>query len=459
MTNRTPDLTREFLPKVPGVFARLGLDGLDKLVPALLLLSFLATAWPTEMALAQSETGAPVAEDPAGRPVTRAGTRDAHHLRPPIGSNELLEKAAESMRRGFDFLIDSQNVDGSWGSHDPVVANLADFGFQLRHRGSQDAVRTACTAICAQALLRKTDRDPSEERVLQKAIAELAKPRKFAFHPGESFCTWGYGYKLEFLAELMESPEGKDIQEEIRAAAQSCVAGLVKFQQHEGGWGYYSGVMQDFESMSFNTAFFALALHRAQKMGLELPSSMIGDAARILKRQQVPDGSFVYSSSHQRNSNTMLSNLGAGSRTVSSALALHELGHFRQSDLQRAMTVFHNGENYLESGRKRIVPHSAVHQISGYFFFFGYNYATEVATLLGDEVPQKRWDRFAWTMIRTQENNGGWWDTPAGHYGDKWGTGFALLTLQRYQQEMNRRVADASPDSQESKQENDEPAP
>ena len=43
------------------------------------------------------------------------------------------------------------------------------------------------------------------------------------------------------------------------------------------------------------------------------------------------------------------------------------------------------------------------------------------------------------TQVRTQEKDGCWWDTPAGNYGDKWGTGFALLTLGRFEEETARR--------------------
>ncbi len=277
------------------------------------------------------------------------------------------------------------------------------------------------------------------------ATEELLKVRKFAYHPGESFCTWGYGYKLGFLIALSKSPEGEGLGERIETAAQSCIDGLLKYQQHEGGWGYYSGVMQGFESMSFNTAFFALSLKRGKEIGLLVPDGMVHDATKAVKRQRVPDGSFVYSSRHSMNAGTQLKNLGSGARTVSSALALYELGHHQREDLSRAMTVFNNSENYLESGRKLIVPHSAVHQISGYFFFFGYNYATEVARILGDEIPLERWDRFAWTILRTQEENGSWWDTPAGDYGDKWATGFALLSMNRYLDEVKRREKTTAP--------------
>ena len=360
------------------------------------------------------------------QPKPQQQDQDIHQLRPPLNTAALLAKATACRQRGYKFLLDTQNHDGSWGSHDPKIPNLADFGFQLRNRGSQDAVRTACTAICAEALLQKDPRDKAEERALQNAIQELLLVRKFAFHPGESFCTWGYGYKLGFLNSLNNAEEGAGLEEEILAAAQSCIDGLVRFQQHEGGWGYYSGVAQDFESMSFNTAFFALSIHRGAKMGLKVPAGMVKDARRIVERQKVPDGSFVYSSSHRKNPSSMLKNLGAGSRTVSAALALHELGSSSKPDLTRSLEIFDNGENYLESGRKLIQPHSAVHQISGYFFFFGYNYATEVAALLGDEVPQERWDRFAWTMIRTQEENGSWWDTPRRELWRQMGHGICL---------------------------------
>ena len=205
--------------------------------------------------------------------------------------------------------------------------------------------------------------------------------------------------------------------------------------------------------MSFNTAFIGLTLNRGKQLGLKsIPEGMIIDATDAVKRQKAPDGSFVYSSSHEKRGGSVLLNLGSGSRTVSSALALYELGLYEREDLVKALKVFADGENYLESGRKLIQPHSAVHQISGYFFFFGYNYATEVAEILGDEYPLKRWDRLAWTMLRTQEKNGCWWDTAAADYGDKWGTGFAIMSLQRYVREMKRRKLGKFADETEKKQ-------
>lgn len=377
-------------------------------------------------------------------------TRDVHKLRPQFGTEELIAKSEAAIQQGLDFLVKTQNKDGSWGSHDPKIANLLNFGFKTGNRGSQDAVRIACTAICAEALLFQPKLSKAQQAALDKATDELLKVHKFAFHPGETFNTWGYGYKLGFLVQLNLTDTDGKYTKRLEAAAQSCVDGLLRYQQHTGGWGYYAGVMKDYQSMSFNTAFFGLSLYRAKKIGLSVPEGLVIDAAEAVKRQQAPDGSFVYSSDHEKNASGILANLGSGSRTISSALALFEMGVYNKNQLKQALKVFANGENYLEQGRKLIQPHSAVHQISGYFFFFGYNYATEVALALGDEVSQKRWDRLAWTMLRTQEKNGCWWDTAAADYGDKWGTGFAIQSLQRYLSEMEKRGVTKKPSGESS---------
>ena len=175
------------------------------------------------------------------------------------------------------------------------MALLLNFGFQTRNRGSQDAVRTACTAICAEALMFQEKLTPPQQKALDAAIEELLKVRKFAYHVGESFNTWGYGYKLGFLVQLKASPLAPKYEDRIQAAAQSCIDGLLRYQQHTGGWGYYAGVLKDFESMSFNTAFFGLSLNRGKQLGLSsIPEGMIIDATENVRRQRAPDGTFVY---------------------------------------------------------------------------------------------------------------------------------------------------------------------
>lgn len=380
-----------------------------------------------------------VPADGAGERITANPERvDAIGLAPPVAGVELERRAADAYRRGITFVTSCQNEDGSWGSHVPWSAAWRDFGFGTAARGANDGVRTACTAILASALLRHPVADAAVEACLERAIAELLKTDTIAYSPGECFNTWGYGYKLDFLCDLFAHPRGAARHDEIRAAAKVCVEGLARFQQADGGWNYYASPMGDGQSMSFNTANFAAALARAEILGIDVPHGLAHDAFALLKRMRTIKGGALYDARFivpSARSSQGENDVSSAARTaaVTEALAIGEA--LRPGDLEIALAVFDEGENWLEDGRKQIVPHAGVHQIAGYFFFYGYHYHTRLLQRLGDEATRKRWDRNAWTMIRTQEENGSWWDTPAADYGDKWGTGFALLVLQAYLEE------------------------
>ena len=348
---------------------------------------------------------------------------DVHKLRPQFPTEVLHEKSVVAVQDGLDYLAKTQNKDGSWGSHDPRLPDWKDLAFSVRNRASHDAVRIACTAICAHTLLDQEDRTEQQQKSLDKAIKLLIKNHKFHYEPGTSFNTWGYGYKLAFLLELSKTPAGEPFKDEIKAAAQTCIDGLKRYQQHTGGWSYYAGPAGNADNMSFNTSLFALSLSRARELGCEVPRGMINDAATAVNRMRAPTGNFAYDSRTEtdKSPSALKGGLGGGARTMAATHALYELGRYSKKDLQIGLKVFDESENYLETGRKLIRPHTAPHQISGYFFFFGYNYATAGAEALGDDVTQERWDRFCWTMLRTQEENGCWWDTAWADYGEKWG--------------------------------------
>jgi hypothetical protein len=382
-------------------------------------------------------------EQRGGMPVPQEvneNRRDVMKLAPQKTGIELRTMAEDSYRRGLAFLVACQNEDGSFGSFDPKMAELKDFGFGTASRGANDGVLTACTAICAKAFLRKKDRTETEEKAFRDAVDFLLLTDKLAYDMGEAFNTWGYGYELDFLCDFLESAEGKDRKDEIVAAARICVLGLKRFQQADGGWNYYAPPIAGGESMCFNTANFAEALYRAASLGIPVPGGMTEDAAKLVKRMQTIRGGFMYDARFLL-STREVNVLSSAARTAAATEALAEMGIFTEQDLLRGLAIFDEGENWLEDGRKLIVPHTAVDQVSGYFFFYGYHYLAEYLHRLGDRVPVSRHERNAWTMIRTQEKNGCWWDTAAADYGDKWGTGFALMVLQRYFEDCPREGA------------------
>ena len=376
-----------------------------------------------------------------GRPT--GAREDPLSLAPKIRGKELVAKSKAAIQSGFQHLAKTQNSDGSWGSHDPALTNLKNFGFGTANRGSQDGVRSACTAICALAYLRMAERTKAQEAVYQKALEALLSTDRFAYEKGEAFNTWGYGYKLLFLAEFLERTKDEKLRARAKKAAAVCVRGLKRFQLVDGGWNYYAGPLLGGESMSFNTGNFIVALTRAKKQGVDVPQGMIGDAVKLVKRMRTVRGGFVYDARFLLHAGSV-NELSAAARAAACEEGLAAAGVSSRKHIDRTRLVWAEGENWLEDGRKLITPHSAIHQISGYFFFYGYYWFAELLQRV-DDVTQKRWERMAWTMVRTQETSGEWWDTAAATYGDKWGTGFAILVLQRSIDALEKLGADTKP--------------
>ena len=282
----------------------------------------------------------------------KKNSKDIHNLRPKFPTEELVKQSEAAIERGLQFLVTTQNHDGSWGSHDPDLPDLADFGFNLKNRGSQDGVRAACTAICAEAFLHQEKLSTPQQEAFEKAVADLLIVKKFTPHlrggSGENFNTWGYGYKLGFLVQLLEHPKGKKFdRQKIVQSAQSCVDGLTTFQTNDGGWHYYSTQMLGSGSMSFNTSYISMCLQKAKTLGVKVPEGVVEDSASIVKRQRVPDGSFVYDSRFILQGRPQLETLGSGARTISNSYALYKMGYLSRKDLEIAMRIFDDGENYL----------------------------------------------------------------------------------------------------------------
>jgi len=344
-------------------------------------------------------------------------------------------RARQAIRKGFAFLLKTQAADGAWGSHDPVVVDSAQLGFGMTDFGCHDGVRTACTAICAEALLDYPSRTKEDDEALRRAIRMLLGKTRLAYDPGNAFNCWGYAYNLRFLVRLYGRPYGAPYKKKIKAAVPELIAGLRKMQAAEGGWAYYTSVMMDGSSISFITASIVISLIEARNLGFEVPKGMIDDAARILKTMRLPNNNFMYGTYLKYSVSHHLEDLSSGGRTQVCGLALHLFDHsFTRADLiDRSRDYFRNIGYVEKIGNKRIIPHrDAPQNISGYFLYYGAFHAAAVMTLLGKDAAPGDWDHLADMILRNQEGEGSWWDTICYDYGDKWGTGFAILCLERW---------------------------
>lgn len=347
----------------------------------------------------------------------------------------LPEQVRAAIERGIAYLETARNADGSWGSHDPIVVDSAQLGFDILKHGCHDGMRYACTAICAKGLLLVPGRGAKGDAMLARANEVLLAEQKLAYDPGHAFNTWGYAYLLDYLVELADRPEGAPLRARIDPAIDRCIAALRRLQQHEGGWAYYVGPTNGDSSMSFVTATVMIPMMRARALGRDVPEAVLRDAGRVMRLMTFPDKTYMYGYYLRDNVSHVLEDLGNAPRTQASALAMHlHDGSQTRADLARHSAFFFDKSlDYLEKvGNKRIIPHrDAPHNISGYFFYYGLDYAARTLALLGD-APDSRWDHLARAIVRQQERDGSWWDTMCYGYGKAWGTGLAMSSLARH---------------------------
>jgi len=224
---------------------------------------------------------------------------------PPLPEIEPITSAQieASLRRGADFLISSQNKNGSWGS----ATMTKGLNITAPIPGAHHAFRAGSTGLALEGLLRSGDRRPESVAAIEKAEAWFLKelPRLRRGTVDTMYNIWGHSYGIKALAELYRYREGDEAKRSaLKNLAQTQVQRLQRYEDVNGGWGYY-----DFDEAtqkptgiptSFTTATVMMALHKGRDvMNLELPPKEVKRGIAFLQRQQTPDFAYVYSNGHR----------------------------------------------------------------------------------------------------------------------------------------------------------------
>jgi hypothetical protein len=171
-----------------------------------------------------------------------------------------------------------------------------------------------------------------------------------------------------------------------------------------------------------------------ETMGLELPPEKIKRALRSIEQQRTPDWSFVYSIDHRMRPRYGI-NRPAGSlaRSQVCLAAMKKFGDERINDslISHWLHRLSLREGWLSIGRKRPVPHETHFSISGYFYYYGFYYATECLEILPPETRQSYIPHLSEHLLTKQEKDGSWWDYPLYDYHQAYGTGYTLSALAR----------------------------
>lgn len=362
---------------------------------------------------------------------------------PKLGTLPVVESLKEgeleaSIKRGVDYLVGKQNKDGSWGG----PTRTKGLNIYAPVPDSHLAFRTGASTLALSGLLDSGDRRPEVVAAIEKAEAWLFEklPKLRHLDPTTTYNVWGHAYGLRAIADLYEYRKGDEAKlSRLKQLAAKQVGMLIKTEDVNGGWGYldFNNHTAHFSGIptSFTTATVLLSMKDAEKtFGLFIPEKEVKRGLASINKQRTPDWSFVYSYDHRYRPRYGI-NRPAGSlgRSQVCMAAMRKFGDKRVTDdlLEHWLHRLCLREGWFDIGRKRPVPHETHFSISGYFYYYGFYYATECLQMLPDDRQKTYIPHLARHIMSKQENDGSWWDYPLYDYHQPYGTGYALTTLSR----------------------------
>ena len=282
------------------------------------------------------------------------------------------DKVQEATDRGLAYLVSKQSRVGAWAdeNHQTAITSLA--GIALICSGSTTTQGPYAKAVryCVDFLLSKCQRN-----------GLISSPREDRY-------TYGHGFAMLFLSQVLGEEEDIDRREELVEVLQRSVKFSVNSQTKPGGWGYVSG--DNFDEGS-TTITQVQGLRGCRNAGIVVPKSAIEKAKKYIYRCQNPDGGIKYSS-----------NSGGGDSrpaiTAAALAALYNAGDYSSKYVPKMWAYCK--KNMHDVGSEKMAG----------WWHYSYLYYSQVVYRQGPEVWDPFRDQIVKRILRKQKDNGSWSD-------------------------------------------------
>ena len=349
-----------------------------------------------------------------------------------------------SARAGLDkalvYLLAQQEEDGAFG-HWRFSSSPDDKNWMVPEQ--HYAFQVACTGITCVTLMDLGDMLSEEgEKALERALDNICiQGRCKRIDNWDTDNLWGYVYVLEAVARALAEPEprfGEERRQRLRKLGEDLIVILGNYQSPDGGWAYYDNrpyTRRPTWGTSFVTASLLLIFEQCEEVGLAVPDLMQQRGLRALRRTRLPNGAYDYNIAPIQSTRNLLSiNQIKGSlcRIQVGNLALRRLGEPGEVTDQNIVTGLEQlirHHKFISLSRGRIYPHEAYYANSGYFFFYGHYYASDVIRQLPWNLREQWWPVICQKILETQEADGSMWDYAFFTYHRIYGTAWSISVL------------------------------
>lgn len=306
------------------------------------------------------------------------------------GAPELTPAASTAIDRGLEFLLATQNEDGSWdsdgeGGHAVAITSLALMAFMANAHFPGFG--------------------PHAEPLDRGVDWLLAEARK---RPDGYLGTVMYEHGLATLAlsELWGMAREPEDDDAIQLALERAVDVILRSQCRAGGWGYQPQSDGREDTSCTQTVFHALA--SARQAGIFVPNETISKVVKFLERAKDPtSGGFCYT-------------LG-GNRNVTPACTAGGT-YIAQLAGQRDTELVSGALRHLESLSPGIITGG------GSYYYYTHYYAIQAMVQTGDEQYARWYPQVREALIKRQTAEGAW-NKGRGQGGSSYATPMAIIIL------------------------------
>jgi hypothetical protein len=196
-------------------------------------------------------------------------------------------KAEDAIRRGLEWVADTQSKLGHWTAQNYPTAMTALAGTALLCSGS-----TATQGPFARHIRRAVD-----------YLVGMAQPNGLIGDPQrDNRYTYGHGFSMLFLSQVLGEEEDAQRRQELYDILSKAVEFSGRAQTKSGGWGYVSAADgNDFDEGS-TTITQVQGLRGCRNAGIPVPTDIIEHAKQYIYSCKNSDGGISYSSRNRGSS-------------------------------------------------------------------------------------------------------------------------------------------------------------
>lgn len=343
--------------------------------------------------------------------------------------------AAAAIDRAVDYLVRTQNPDGSWGSASCETTMEMVFAVETHYAWS-----VAANSLATMALLGAKE-TPARRKALDQAVRWLCNCRMTQRGSNwDNDAVWGWLYGTVATTTIAQDPRFRTDawRDPVASRGREFAGWLAKNQEPLGGFGYYDDppyTRRPKWGTSFSTAAVVPALGTAVQLGWLPDASTQERAMSYVRRCRLPNGAYEYDlspvprMSGGEHINDVKGSLG---RIQVGNWALRRAGDPGITDamVRTGLEQFFTHHKFLAVARMRPVPHEAYYLNAGYFFYFGHYYCGLAIELLPAAEREAFRRQLRRRLIETQRADGSYCDFLGASYMVIASTAFATLGLQ-----------------------------